>query len=990
MDRVTTKPKYPVERLVRVGYYELEQTIGKGNFAVVKLATHVVTNSKVAIKIIDKTKLDEDNLKKIFREIQILTKLRHPHIIRLYQVMETEKTIYLVTEYACGGEIFDFMVKHSRITEREACKIFHQIVAAVSYCHSRNVVHRDLKAENLLLDANMNIKLADFGFSNNFEPGKMLTTWCGSPPYAAPELFLGVQYDGPKADVWSLGVVLYVLVCGSLPFDGDTLHSLKNKVISGKFRIPFFMSADCEQLIRQMLLIDPERRLSIKQIRGHRWMSQVPTDPKYEVLEEVVHDLEPAVINNTVLDLMLQLPDLTREKIMEAVQNNRFEHISAIYHLLVDKLEGRISGSPTLSAMQSSRRASITTGVVERLTPEIESVSPLMVTMPTDQIQDMQLEKFGEGAESDAEDRSRGDEHSSDKYHVTTRRHTVGPGDSTHEQVLEAHYMKQTGGPTLHIFPDTNLPQNIPLVQHQPPHNFSIKDQHLLKPPPVMGAIGEFRRRASDGGAHLQSYSTRAVSEPGSQEDLQLLQPGSPALAQRSQPINATSYSDSPVDCSPVPDELSPDVYAVSRYMEGRGGNKRHTVATGPEDSHRLQQASQPRTRRSGLPTVTERPPVISPELMMEVEARMGRGYSPGASPPQPPSAPPLPPPARTRLWKHQPMPTLQETNHQRFGGRDSLKDTIYFPGERYSPVRRASEGSNHYSGDQPPLRALQLEHQQLQKNNSGGGVDALELQFRHTKDLQQIMRVSPSPSPPQILSGPVSPLTPSGSPIHYSGVRYSENSMGLSQHFQSLQLQQPEIYTTPSGGSITQGTSSFYSCQNGSNGPLDLRINVHPSPSPPLTRIQEEDWPGEKLHHTRPIQPLISVTEPEGCETWENPSLTLQNDQMTWSERPPIFASEALQKTVSGSFQVSLSEFCSSLAASEVISLLQRTVSAITPSDFQCYTKDGPTLALHSPTGLHVELQVERNAQLKMRRISGDQGQYTDLCRHLVACMTS
>ncbi|CAB0013878.1 unnamed protein product, partial [Nesidiocoris tenuis] len=953
MDRVSTG-KFPVERLVRVGYYELEQTIGKGNFAVVKLATHVVTNSKVAIKIIDKTKLDEDNLKKIFREIQILTKLKHPHIIRLYQVMETEKTIYLVTEYACGGEIFDFMVKNGRISEREACKIFHQIVAAVSYCHSRNVVHRDLKAENLLLDANMNIKLADFGFSNNFEQGKMLMTWCGSPPYAAPELFLGVQYDGPKADIWSLGVVLYVLVCGSLPFDGDTLQLLKNKVISGKFRIPFFMSADCEQLIRQMLLIDPERRLSIKQIRSHKWMSQVPIDPKTEILEDASCDSEPAVINNTVLDLMLQLPDLTREGIIEAVQSNRFDHISAIYHLLVDKLEGRMSG--VLSVVNSARRASITTGVVERVTPEMENVSPLMVTMPAVHIlQDMQLEKFGEGAESDAEDRSRGDDSGTDKYHVTTRRHTVGPGDHTHEQVLEAHYKKQTGGPTLNIFPDTNLPQNIPLVQFQPPHNFTIKDQHLLKPPPVMGAIGEFRRRASDGGAHLQSYSTRAVSEPGSQEELQLLQPGSPALAQRSQPISATSYSDSPVDCSPGPDELSPDVYAVTRYMEGRGGNKRHTVATGPDDTHRLQQANQTRSRRTGLPTVTERPPVISPELMMEVEARMGR-YNPG-----PPSAPPLPPPAWTRLRKHQPLPTVQESqNHQRFGGRDTLKDTLHFPGERYSPVRRASEGSAHPTADQTPLRALQLEHQQLQKNNSGSGIDALELQLRHTKDMQQ-MRVSPSPSPPQILSGPVSPLTPSGSPIHYSG-RYSENPVGLSQHFQSLQLQQPEIYSapTPGGGSITQGTSNLFSCQNGSNGPLDLRINVHPSPSPPLTRIQEEEWPNEKTMTHRPVvQPLISVTEPEGCETWETPLRVQSIDGASiWSERPPIFASEALQKTVSGSFQVSLSESCSSLAASEVISLLQHAVSAVTPSGFQCYTKDGPTLALHSPTGLHVELQ--------------------------------
>ncbi|KAL2807314.1 serine/threonine-protein kinase SIK3 isoform 5, partial [Daubentonia madagascariensis] len=144
----------------RIGYYEIDRTIGKGNFAVVKRATHLVTKAKVAIKIIDKTQLDEENLKKIFREVQIMKMLCHPHIIRLYQVMETERMIYLVTEYASGGEIFDHLVAHGRMAEKEARRKFKQIVTAVYFCHCRNIVHRDLKAENLLLDANLNIKIA--------------------------------------------------------------------------------------------------------------------------------------------------------------------------------------------------------------------------------------------------------------------------------------------------------------------------------------------------------------------------------------------------------------------------------------------------------------------------------------------------------------------------------------------------------------------------------------------------------------------------------------------------------------------------------------------------------------------------------------------------------------------------------------------------------------------------------------------------------------
>ncbi|XP_073922776.1 serine/threonine-protein kinase SIK3 isoform X8 [Castor canadensis] len=161
------RPAAPASRgpmPARIGYYEIDRTIGKGNFAVVKRATHLVTKAKVAIKIIDKSQLDEENLKKIFREVQIMKMLCHPHIIRLYQVMETERMIYLVTEYASGGEIFDHLVAHGRMAEKEARRKFKQIVTAVYFCHCRNIVHRDLKAENLLLDANLNIKIAALVF----------------------------------------------------------------------------------------------------------------------------------------------------------------------------------------------------------------------------------------------------------------------------------------------------------------------------------------------------------------------------------------------------------------------------------------------------------------------------------------------------------------------------------------------------------------------------------------------------------------------------------------------------------------------------------------------------------------------------------------------------------------------------------------------------------------------------------------------------------
>ncbi|KAH9367650.1 hypothetical protein HPB48_020321 [Haemaphysalis longicornis] len=242
---------------IRVGFYDIERTIGKGNFAVVKLARHRITKTEVAIKIIDKTQLDAASLEKVFREVRIMKMLSHPHIVKLYQVMETKNMLYLVSEYASQGEVFEFISRHGRMPEPMARRKFWQVLLAVEYCHSQHIVHRDLKAENLLLDSHMNVKLADFGFSNFFSPTGHLTTWCGSPPYAAPEVFEGKRYIGPEVDVWSLGVVLYVLVCGALPFDGSSLQVLRSRVLSGRFRIPFFMStvpsgSDCQEKDTQL------------------------------------------------------------------------------------------------------------------------------------------------------------------------------------------------------------------------------------------------------------------------------------------------------------------------------------------------------------------------------------------------------------------------------------------------------------------------------------------------------------------------------------------------------------------------------------------------------------------------------------------------------------------------------------------------------------------------------------------------------------------
>ncbi|KAK7153802.1 hypothetical protein R3I94_007228 [Phoxinus phoxinus] len=326
-------------RPLQVGFYEIIRTLGKGNFAVVKLARHKVTKTQVAIKIIDKTRLNSANLEKIYREVQIMKLLNHPHIIKLYQVMETKDMLYIVTEYARNGEMFDYLTSNGRMSENDARKKFWQILTAVDYCHQHHIVHRDLKTENLLLDANMNIKLADFGFGNFYNAGEPLSTWCGSPPYAAPEVFEGKEYEGPQLDIWSLGVVLYVLVCGSLPFDGDSLPALRQRVTEGRFRIPFFMSQDCENLIRKMLVVDPAKRISVAQIKQHRWMLADPSAP-HQTLSLSLTDYNSNLgdYSEPVLGIMQTL-GIDRQRTVESLQNSSYNHFSAIYYLLLERVK---------------------------------------------------------------------------------------------------------------------------------------------------------------------------------------------------------------------------------------------------------------------------------------------------------------------------------------------------------------------------------------------------------------------------------------------------------------------------------------------------------------------------------------------------------------------------------------------------------------------------------------------------------------------------
>ncbi|KAE8233281.1 hypothetical protein CF326_g1681 [Tilletia indica] len=259
------------QKPVKVGQYNLQKTLGIGSFGKVRLATHSLTGHRVAMKFISKRKITAMDMGgRVKREIQYLKLLRHPHIIKLYEVISTPTDIIMVIEYA-GGELFEYIVERGRMPEDEARRFFQQIICAMEYCHRHKIVHRDLKPENLLLDEFMNVKIGDFGLSNIMTDGDFLKTSCGSPNYAAPEVISGKLYAGPEIDIWSCGVILYVMLVGTLPFDDEYIPQLFKKINGGIYLLPAFLSPEVKSLLQSMLVVDPVKRITIAEIRNLPW-----------------------------------------------------------------------------------------------------------------------------------------------------------------------------------------------------------------------------------------------------------------------------------------------------------------------------------------------------------------------------------------------------------------------------------------------------------------------------------------------------------------------------------------------------------------------------------------------------------------------------------------------------------------------------------------------------------------------------------------------
>ncbi|XP_068664241.1 CBL-interacting protein kinase 1-like [Aristolochia californica] len=300
---------------MRLGKYELGQTLGEGNFGKVKYAKDIESGRGFAVKILEKKKIlalkIDDQIK---REIGTLKLLKHPNVVRLHEVIASKTKIFMVLEYVTGGELFDKISLKGRLNETEGRKLFQQLIDAVSYCHDKGVFHRDLKPENVLLDAQGNLKMSDFGLSalpQHFRDDGLLHTTCGSPNYVAPEVLANKGYDGATSDIWSCGVILYVILTGYLPFDDRNLAVLYHKIFKGETQIPKWLSPGARNMIRRILDPNPRTRLTIAQIKADEWFTQdyIPVSP-CEDDDKYIDDGSVSIHESNQIDKQGDVPTL--------------------------------------------------------------------------------------------------------------------------------------------------------------------------------------------------------------------------------------------------------------------------------------------------------------------------------------------------------------------------------------------------------------------------------------------------------------------------------------------------------------------------------------------------------------------------------------------------------------------------------------------------------------------------------------------------------
>ena len=328
-----------------IGNYRIEKTIGEGTFGKVKLGIHIPTDEQVAIKILEKDKIqDKEDLERISREINFLKKLNHPNIIKIYDIIENSKNFYIIMELANNGELFKYIVKKKKLEETEASYFYYQLILGLEAIHKKRIVHRDIKPENLLLKENNVLTIIDFGLSNQYKKNQLLKTSCGSPCYAAPEMILGRKYNGLLVDLWSSGIVLYAMVCGYLPFEDKNNDKLYKKILNGKFELPSRLSNDCKDLIKKILTVNPKKRIGIDGIKKHPFLNKAVCC--YHI-DDILNRIEKGKYCEVVIERMLNMTEFnfTRENIIYNLDNNKHNNITTTYELLLKRYKMEITSA---------------------------------------------------------------------------------------------------------------------------------------------------------------------------------------------------------------------------------------------------------------------------------------------------------------------------------------------------------------------------------------------------------------------------------------------------------------------------------------------------------------------------------------------------------------------------------------------------------------------------------------------------------------------
>ncbi|XP_031112657.1 CBL-interacting serine/threonine-protein kinase 9 isoform X4 [Ipomoea triloba] len=338
----------PVTR-TRVGKYELGNTLGEGSFAKVKYATNLTSGESVAIKIIDRDRiLRHKMVEGIKREISTMKLIKHPNVIRIFEVLASKTKIYIVLEYANGGELFDKIARHGRLKEDEARGYFQQLINAVDYCHSRGVYHRDLKPENLLLDSFGILKVSDFGLSalpKQVREDGLLHTACGTPNYVAPEVLADKGYNGTSADVWSCGVILFVLMAGYLPFDEPNLTVLYRRIQKASFAFPSWFSSSSKKLIKRILDPNPVTRITIPEILKNDWFKKGYKPPHFQPDEDVTLDDVDAVFNDSEENLVTEMKEKPESmNAFELISRSHGFNLENLFEKQMIKLQGDKTG----------------------------------------------------------------------------------------------------------------------------------------------------------------------------------------------------------------------------------------------------------------------------------------------------------------------------------------------------------------------------------------------------------------------------------------------------------------------------------------------------------------------------------------------------------------------------------------------------------------------------------------------------------------------